>query len=69
MPCEYTYCVVEDAESGKVGKDGLPISTGSVRILFDGGFDKEACDRWIAEHPDEFAASPTMRVMSFSEPE
>ena len=52
MAEQYSYCVVEDILSDEFDADGLPIPTGSVHILFDGGFDREACERWMEEHPE-----------------
>lgn len=66
MTEQYSYCVVEDILSDEFDTDGLPIPTGSVRILFDGGFDREECERWIEEHPDQ-CTTPSVRVMPFPE--
>ena len=66
MDNQYTYCVVEDILSDEFDADGLPIPTGRVHILFDGGFDREACDRWMEEHPDQ-RNTPSVRVMPFPE--
>jgi hypothetical protein len=68
MAEDYTYCVVEDVDSDVLDKDGLPIPTGSVNILFDGGFDEDSCHKWIKDHP-ECLSSPSLRVMSFMESE
>jgi len=63
-----TYCVVDDILSDEYDDNGLPIPTGRVKILFDGDFDREACERWIEEHPDQ-CTSPGIRIESFLEPE
>lgn len=66
MDNQYTYCVVEDILSDVLDADGLPIPIGSIHILFDGGFDREACERWMEKHPDQCNA-PSVRVMPFPE--
>lgn len=68
MDEEYSYCVVEDILSDEFDADGLPIPTGRVRILFDGGFDREECERWMEEHPDQ-CTSDGIRIESFLESE
>ena len=63
---QYSYCVVEDILSDDFDADGLPIPTGSVHILFDGGFNAEACHKWMEEHPEQCTAL-SVRVMPFPE--
>jgi hypothetical protein len=66
MAEQYSYCVVEDILSDEFDADGLPIPTGRVHILFDGGFDKESCHKWMEEHPEQ-CTTPSVRVMPFPE--
>lgn len=66
MAEQYSYCVVEDILSDELDADGLPIPTGRVRILFDGGFDREACERWMEEHPEQ-CNTHSVRIMPFPE--
>lgn len=68
MTEQYSYCVVEDILSDDFDADGLPITTGSVHILFDGGFDAEACHKWMEEHPGQ-CTSYGARIEPFLEPE
>ena len=68
MAEQYSYCVVEDILSDEFDAGGLPIPTGSVHILFDGGFDREACERWMEEHPEQ-CTSYGARIEPFLEPE
>jgi len=64
MAEQYSYCVVEDILSDECDADGLLIPTGRVRILFDGGFDKDSCSKWMEEHPEQCNAS-SVRIMPF----
>ena len=66
---DYTYCVVEDILSDEFDDNGMPIPTGQIRILFDGGFDRYACERWIAEHLEQCSSYGNTRIESFPEPE
>ena len=63
MAEQYSYCVVEDILSDEFDADGLLIPTGRVHILFDGGFEREACERWMEEQ----CTTPSVRVMPFPE--
>ncbi len=65
---DHTYCVVDDILSDEFDEQGMPIPTGRIKILFDGGFDREACERWMEEHPDQCTSYGT-RIESFPEPE
>ena len=60
--------MLEDILSDEFDADGLPIPTGSVHILFDGGFGREACERWMEEHPEQ-CTSYGARIEPFLEPE
>jgi len=64
-----TYCVVDDILSDEFDDNGLPIPTGRIKILFDGGFDREECERWMEDHPDQCARieSQCTRIESFPE--
>ena len=66
MAEQYAYCVVEDILSDEFDADGLPIPTWSVNILFDGGFDEEACHKWMETHPEQ-CNEPSVRIMPFPE--
>ena len=66
MAEQYSYCVVEDILSDDFDADGLPIPTGRVHILFDGGFDEESCLKWMEEHLEQYN-EPSVRIMPFPE--
>ena len=66
MAEQYSYCVVEDILSDDFDADGLPIPTGSVHIMFDGGFDEEVGRKWMEEHPEQ-CNEPSVRIMPFPE--
>ena len=66
MAEQYSYCVVEDILSDDFDADSLPIPTGRVHILFDGGFDEEACCKWMEVHPEQ-CTTPSVRIMPFPE--